>query len=541
MEFTDEAPEYLIPKVPCCVCATLIDSNPSNMCPNCIRSHVDITEGFVKEYIIVYCPMCTRYLQPPQYWSKAEFESRELMTICLKKIRGLGKFVLIDASFIWTEAHSKRLKLKLTLQKEIFTATVIQQDVQIDYEILWQQCPACTKASTGQPQWDAVVQLRQKVNHRRTFLYLEQLIMKHRMHEDVTRIQGHPDGLDFFYGHKSHGMAFTDFISSLSPIKRTEACQLVSHDSKSNTAVQHYTFSLEICPLCREDLVLLPKMYYNKLGGLGPFVLVHKVFSSIVFIDPQTLRAGEITGTLYWKHEFQPLATSRQLMIFYVLEIQLTGLANGKYHQAVATVCLASEVGTGQEFVVQTHLGGILQEGDYVKGYNLQALNLNNTEFDDMQTSGQQYPDVVLVHKHYPAQLSRRNQRQWKLKHLAVEDPVGQSAKDREAAERERAEFEDEVERNAEFRKEIPVFKDHMALKGLEGKKTGGGVDATEAAEGADEYDDDDAPVIALEEMLDELQINEADPTGEETGAAGVGKKRIRNEGEQPTKDNSPQ
>ena len=32
---------------------------------------------------------------------------------------GLSKVKLVDAGFIWTEPHSKRLKTKLTIQKEV--------------------------------------------------------------------------------------------------------------------------------------------------------------------------------------------------------------------------------------------------------------------------------------------------------------------------------------------------------------------------------------------------------------------------------------
>jgi NMD protein affecting ribosome stability and mRNA decay len=37
----------------------------------------------------------------------------------LKKIKGLNKVKLIDASWVWTEPHSRRLKVKLTVQKEV--------------------------------------------------------------------------------------------------------------------------------------------------------------------------------------------------------------------------------------------------------------------------------------------------------------------------------------------------------------------------------------------------------------------------------------
>ena len=45
-------------------------------------------------------------------WTIAEPESRELLAICLKKLKGLSKVRLIDAGFIWTEPHSKRIKVK---------------------------------------------------------------------------------------------------------------------------------------------------------------------------------------------------------------------------------------------------------------------------------------------------------------------------------------------------------------------------------------------------------------------------------------------
>lgn len=37
--------------------------------------------------------------------------------------------------------------------------------------------------------WSAVIQLRQKVPHKKTFFYLEQLIIKHRAHRDCINIK----------------------------------------------------------------------------------------------------------------------------------------------------------------------------------------------------------------------------------------------------------------------------------------------------------------------------------------------------------------
>ncbi|KAG5502148.1 hypothetical protein GH5_05095 [Leishmania sp. Ghana 2012 LV757] len=525
-----------VPQVQCCVCGLVVDSNLSNMCPNCLRAHVDITDDLQKEYILIHCPECGRYLQPPKYWARAELESRELLTICLKRIKGLNsssgsnsnanKAKLIDAKFLWTEPHSKRVKLRLTVQKEVFNNIVIQQSCVVEYVVTWQQCTMCQKVATGQPQWDACVQLRQKVSHKKTFLYLEQLILKKRLHENFIRIEGQPDGLDFFFAHKSHAMNFLEFVNKTAPVTRRDAVQLVSHDSKNNTAVQHFTFALDIAPLCREDLILIPyKDYYLKsLGGMGPLVLVHKVFSSIVFMDPRTLRAGEITGALYWKKPFTSLQTSREMVDFYVLECQLMPVTNGTYQLGLVTVCLSGEVGEGREWIVQSHLGGVLHPGDLVKGYLLEGRIFNNEDLDENRYKPEQLQDVILVRKVFPSQRARRNRRLWKLKRLDIVTSQGEAVSISGPARRggpnastdvndDEGEFEDEIERDAELRKEIAIYR--MRDEEIAARH-GTAAAAADAAE--DEYEDDDeVPEVALEEMLDELQIDDvAEPSFDE-------------------------
>ncbi len=38
-----------IPNILCCMCGTPIQSNPANMCVNCLKTKVDITEGISKQ------------------------------------------------------------------------------------------------------------------------------------------------------------------------------------------------------------------------------------------------------------------------------------------------------------------------------------------------------------------------------------------------------------------------------------------------------------------------------------------------------------
>ena len=109
--------------------------NPANMCVNCIRNEVDITEGIPKQSTIHFCKFCERYLQPPNQWLTCQLESKELLSLCLKKLKGLSKVHLVDAGFVWTEPHSKRIKVKVTIQKEVFASTILQQVFVVEYVV----------------------------------------------------------------------------------------------------------------------------------------------------------------------------------------------------------------------------------------------------------------------------------------------------------------------------------------------------------------------------------------------------------------------
>jgi hypothetical protein len=45
----------------------------------CLRNTVDITEGIPKEATLNFCRGCERFLSPPQSWTHAQPESRELL------------------------------------------------------------------------------------------------------------------------------------------------------------------------------------------------------------------------------------------------------------------------------------------------------------------------------------------------------------------------------------------------------------------------------------------------------------------------------
>ena len=124
---------------------------------------------------IHFCKFCERYLQPPQSWIAAALESRELMALCLKKLKGLAAVKLIDASFLWTEPHSKRLKIKMTIQAEVTGGAILQQTFVVEYTVAYQMCPDCHRVE-AKDHWNCLVQVRQKTKQRKTLFFLEQLV-----------------------------------------------------------------------------------------------------------------------------------------------------------------------------------------------------------------------------------------------------------------------------------------------------------------------------------------------------------------------------
>ncbi|CAI9106051.1 OLC1v1005108C1 [Oldenlandia corymbosa var. corymbosa] len=414
-----------IGSVLCCKCGILMQPNPANMCAKCLRNEVDITVGLQKHVVIVHCPECDSYLQPPRTWLKLQLESKELLTFCVKRLKNLNKVRLVHAEFIWTEPHSKRIKVKLTVQQEVLR-TILEQSYTVEYVVHEQMCDSCTRVQANPDQWVAAVQLRQHVSHRRTFFHLEQLILKHDAAVRCIRIKQMDQGIDFFFSNRSHAVKFVEFLDKVVPVRHRNDKQLVSHDTKSNNYNYKYTFSVEICPICREDLICLPPKVAVSLGNLGPLVICTKISNNIALMDPFTLRHCFLDADQYWRSSFKSLLSSRQLVEYVVLDIEPISseviVGDSRYLLADAQVARVSDFGKNDTiFNVRTHLGHVLKPGDNAFGYDLFGANSNDVELDKYK--GFVLPDVVLMKKSYEEKLQKKRgkPRAWKLKRLDIE------------------------------------------------------------------------------------------------------------------------
>ncbi|KAL9999460.1 putative ribosomal export protein Nmd3 [Helianthus debilis subsp. tardiflorus] len=492
--------QQTVGSVLCCKCGILMAPNAANMCVKCLRSEVDITEGLQKHVIIIHCPECDCYLQPPRTWLKAQVESKELLTFCVKRLKNLNKVRLIHAEFIWTEPHSKRIKVKLRVQKEVLNGAVLEQAYMVEYVVHDQMCESCSRVQANPDQWVAAVQLRQHVSHRRTFFYLEQLILKHDAAVRAIRIKQMDRGIDFFFANRSHAVKFVEFIQKVVPVKSRNDKQLVSQDTKSNNYNYKYTFSVEICPICREDLVCLPPKLATSLGNLGPLVICTKISNSIALLDPLTLRHCFLDAEQYWRASFTSLLSSKQLVEYVVLDVDPisseVNVGGSKYVMADAQVARVSDFGKNDTmFMVRTHLGHLLNAGDYALGYDLHAANSNDMEIDKYK--GLVMPEVILVKKSYEEtrQKKRGKPRAWKLKSLPIEvdasDTRGRA--DEEKMNKEYEQFLRDLEEQPELRFNISLYRNKEY----------------QPSEMASVTDGEDAPSVPLEELLDDLKLSD--------------------------------
>jgi nonsense-mediated mRNA decay protein 3 len=490
--------QQTLPTILCCICGTHIPSNPSNMCVNCIRGQIDITEGIPKQVTIHWCRKCGRYLSPPNHWLVCALESRELLTFCVKKIKGLTKVKLVDAGFVWTEPHSRRLKVKLTVQKEVFAATILQQVFVVEFIVHSQQCDKCQRVE-AKDTWNAVVQARQKAIHKRTFYYLEQLILKNNAHANTINIKDQTDGLDFFFQTRSSALKFIDFLQAVAPIRFKTSEHLVSHDEHSNTYNYKYSFSVEIVPICREDLVCLPARVANGLGFHSPIVLITKISSLVHMVDPFSLLVAEMNAVAFWKAPFRAISSASQLIEYTVIDVIPSGKTRGRWMLAEVELARSSDFGSNNNtFRTFSHLGSLLHPGDLALGYDLNTSNVN--EDDLVALKGKSLPDVVLVKKVFPNRKSRSKKRKFVIKRLEKEEEGGRKGTEQKE-QKEFDEFINDLEEDAEYRSNVLLYKNPLAQPD------------TESMADAEE-DDPDFPDVTLDELIDdvaEMAIQEED------------------------------
>ena len=512
-------------KIVCCICGVVMDANNEGICEACAKKNIDITTGITKVASLIYCRTCERYKRPP--WIKVERESQDMMNLCLSKIKGLNKVQLIDSSFVWTEPHSKEIKLKLTIQKEL-NKSLISTSFIVTFKEDWTQCEDCKKTFTPHI-WRAVVQLRQKVNHKRTFLFLEQVILKHKAQNKALNIKEHPEGVDFYFSNRSQANTFCSFIHEFLPCQMKTSRQLISVDEKSNEAEYKETFRLdldnntywryelksEIDRKCLSEFLILnveEEIDYKKLAEKDKS---QRVIKKIVNNRKNKVQKMELDES---KNSIRSNLTNNSKYM-ELLEKKL----EDKKIKIVNVKCIRnSEKEENKEIIeVRTFLGRKMHPGDVYYGYDLTRINISDENEEFLSKKKGKIPDIILVKKKY-----NNYKRIFKLKHLKMDvDDDNEENEEEEKEEnnenkkskkkkqkkiksnknktkiknmdKDREEFLKDVGTNKEMREYIKMYKDPKAIEELNKQMDNLGID---------EKDLNDSDLdIKIDELLDDV------------------------------------
>nr|POE71948.1 60s ribosomal export protein nmd3 [Quercus suber] len=495
-----QQPQNTAATILCYNCGAAIDGTQAAgaLCNDCLKLTVDITESIERDGTLLMCRDCDRWLSPPASWVVAAPESRELLALCLRKLRGLNKSRIIDASFIWTEPHSRRVKVKITVQQEAFQGTILQQTFDVEFVQNYKQCPDCQKSYTHNT-WRASVQVRQKVPHKRTFLYLEQLILKQGVHKETINIKEVQNGIDFYFAQRNHAEKFVDFLNSATPARTKKSQELISTDTHTSTKSYKFTYSCELVPICKDDLVAVPLKLAKSIGNISPLCLCYRIGSAVNLLDPNTLQVADLSTPIYWRAPFAPLADVKDLTEFIVMDIEPIGPQKGRFLLAEATVVRASDLGANDTtYLVRTHLGSVLHAGDSVMGYLLAGTQFNNEHFDAIEESKQYsgtIPDVILVKKHYPARKKNKT-RNWKLQRMTREESDMKPRKqDADRDEIDYEQFLQDLEADPEMRAGLNMYRNKDAR-----------AQADAASEMDTDNEDDDGLEIPMDQLIDEME-----------------------------------
>lgn len=409
------------------ICSTcgVVAPNQANTCARCLRARRAIAESVPRHNDVVRCPACSSYLWPPRTWIRTAPYSAELMKILLRRVDrhtacygvaiAAAEFVAVVPTEPPHSNTSKRLALRLRLRRETSHGVTVEEDHVAEFAVHDRLCDACgrarARAAGPDQQWSAVVQVRQRASHRRTLIHLDQQIVRHGAADSAVRVDGSSGGLDFYFASRSHAARLVEFVSSVAPARVVGVSRQLVSPNKFKEA-----FSVELCAICRDDLIFLPREASRALGGLGPLVLCVKVGKSISLLDTNTMRLAVMGIAEYDRYRFEPLLSSRRLVEYVVLDVELdhrevhvSVLVHGSpYLMSWVQIARASDLGKNDTvFTVKTHIGWKLNPGDYVLGYDL-------CNVDDLESYGQRHelPDAVLVKKKYQRSAGKMMQEQ---------------------------------------------------------------------------------------------------------------------------------
>ena len=235
------------------------------MCVDCIRTIVDITEGIPKQATIHYCRSCGRYLQPPAQWFGLRlWESWTFGLVSQRSSKDSArcrKTYRCGIHMDWTSfAANQKLnwRSKRKYSQPLFFSRLLKSNLSYRTNNV-PTVPELWPKIHGK-LWCKSVRKLTISEHSFT---LSNLILRHNAQVDTINIKEVKEGLDFHFAQRNHAIKMVDFLSSVVPVRSKSSERLISTDIHSNTSNYKFTYAVEIVPICKDDLITLPRKLAN--------------------------------------------------------------------------------------------------------------------------------------------------------------------------------------------------------------------------------------------------------------------------------------
>eukprot|EP01040_Poterioochromonas_malhamensis_P014268 gene14268-15777_t len=511
-----------IGRILCCLCGASIVPNEAAMCQTCLK--VQYQSEFPKSYEIelTQCSKCDKWHHKQSLWIAHEPESPELLSFCLKKIPFFSNpsnnsIKILDSNWIWTEPHSKRLKLYVNYEHKLtnYQSLAITNQIQSEFIIKNKQCMECIYENNDH-KWNAMIQLRaftasssvsSMISNAlnvavlnthimsKVFYQIETLLIQSKLYQIILDIEtvnmstqrssnsdhhngqhkqqanAVTNGLNLYFAHKNQAERVTSFLSEYFPLIIKTSKKVISSDLKNHTSRYEHIILMELLPVNRHDLLVIPKQLHGKFD----LMLVTKISSMVHGINPRTLHPYSISVTKYCQYAFPTIVNEKYLTPFIVLDI--TPIYHEWRRRSEKSNAKKKRHNHKKVNKSDVWLAGDKKKpaGDTVLGYDLlHAVLGTRQEYSLKNVREADVPDVVLVKKVFLEKDKKYRKRKNRIPPWRRNKPAGDSNKDQDVVVEENTEEQgeeevlEEVGEGEEFDEEFEELLDHLQEERLE-------------------------------------------------------------------------
>ncbi|CAK0834871.1 unnamed protein product, partial [Prorocentrum cordatum] len=192
------------------------------------------------------------------------------------------------------------------------------------------------------------------------------------------------DGIDLHFSRDKHAQEFLAFVKSWAVTRHHDSKHLVSHNQNNNSYRFKRTTCVELCPVSRDDLVMLPPKNGPGAGRPAAFHAVRPGERRRGPRGPSQLQDGGGLRRRVLEAAVRRRLLRQHLIEFVVLDVveEEDGPPDGHAGPGRVAVPCEVEVARSSDFgrnderlLVRSHLGGRLRPGDVALGFDLRTLN----------------------------------------------------------------------------------------------------------------------------------------------------------------------